>query len=319
MLAVIVEKRSGEKLMDYLKRRFFKEIGIEKAWSTVSPQDIACGGWGMNMTTREIARFGLCYLQNGMWNGKHVIHPQWVQLATARHTFSGWRNVGRSEWQQGYGFQFWRCHNNGYRADGAAGQLTLVYPHARLVVSVNAGLGDMQKEIDLVKEFILRALKDEALPENSETQAQLRKRLANLEISPVKGEMKGVENFLGREIEIAKNARGIKSVKLYRSGETGGLRLVFKVKDAISDVPVGIGRWAEGVMRIDNQKVETLGAIIGEQKAMTSGAMQKDGSFKLRSYLTGTTAYVDVRFAEKDGNITLEGNLWGMNGTRFSN
>ena len=75
----------------------------------------------MNMTTREMARFGLCYLQNGMWDGKNVIHPQWVQLATARQTFSGWRNVGvralgeGSDWEQGYGFQFWRCRNNGYR------------------------------------------------------------------------------------------------------------------------------------------------------------------------------------------------------------
>jgi hypothetical protein len=72
-------------------------------------------------------------------------------------------------------------------------------------------------------------------------------------------------------------------------------------------------------MRIDNQKAETLGTIIGEQKAMTSGAMQEDGSFKLRIYLTGTTAYIDVILAEKDGKTVLKGELWGMNGTRFGN
>ncbi|MBO7237621.1 MAG: serine hydrolase [Kiritimatiellae bacterium] len=325
MLAAIVEKRSGEKLMDYLDKRFFKKIGIEKAWSTVSPQDIACGGWGMNMTTREMARFGLCYAQNGVWGGKNVIHPQWVQLATARHTFSGWRNVGiralgeGSDWQQGYGFQFWRCHNNGYRADGAAGQLTLVYPDVNLVVSVNAGLGDMQKEINLVRDYILEELKDGALPENPEAYAELKKRLAGLEIAPVKGDIKGVEKFLGKEIEAAKNSRGIKIVKLYRKEGTGELRLVFKVKNELSDIPVGVGRWTEGVIRIDNQKAETLGAIIGEQKAMTSGAMQEDGSFKLRIYLTGTTAYIDVILAEKDEKIVLKGELWGMNGTRFGN
>jgi hypothetical protein len=52
---------------------------------------------------------------------------------------------------------------------------------------------------------------------------------------------------------------------------------------------------------------------------MTSGAMQEDGSFKLRIYLTGTTAYIDVILAEKDGKIVLKGELWGMNGTRFGN
>jgi hypothetical protein len=324
MLAAIVEKRSGEKLMDYLDKRFFKKIGIEKAWSTVSPQDIACGGWGMNMTTREMARFGLCYAQNGVWGGKNVIHPQWVQLATARHTFSGWRNVGvkalgeGSDWEQGYGFQFWRCRNNGYRADGAAGQLTLVYPDRNLVVSVNAGLGDMQKEVSLVSELILSNLKDGPLPEDAEAQSEIKKRLKSLEIAPVKGSLDGVTKFLGMEIEVAKNSRGIKSVKLYRKPGEDGLRLVFKVKDATSDIPVGVGRWDEGVMRIDNQKAETLGAILGSQKAMTSGAMQEDGSFKLRIYLTGTTAYIDVVLAEKDGKIALAGELWGMNGVRFA-
>ena len=83
VLAAIVERRSGKKLMNFLKERLFDKIGIEKAWSTTSPQGIACGGWGMNMTTREIARFGQFCLQEGMWNGKRVISPRWIRLATA--------------------------------------------------------------------------------------------------------------------------------------------------------------------------------------------------------------------------------------------
>lgn len=345
MLAAIVEKRSQEKLMDYLDKRLFKKIGIEKAWSTTSPQGIACGGWGMNMTTREMARFGLCYLQNGMWDGKNVIHPQWVQLATARQTFSGWRNVGvralgeGSDWEQGYGFQFWRCRNNGYRADGAAGQLTLVYPDHNLVVSVNAGLGNMQKEIDLVAENILSNLSSSPLKENPKALKKLNDKISSLEISPAKGDLKGVEKFLDKEFAILKNHRGIKSVKLYKKGDN--IRLIFKVNDEINDIPVGLGAWAEGEMRFDNLKGETLGALLGSQKVMTSGAIQEDGSYKLRTYLTGTTFYIDLNFkievvqestdkadtqkiatkVQKDkvnGDIKVEGILWGMNGTKFS-
>ena len=65
MLAATVERRTGRRLMDYLGEKMFRPLGIEKAWSTCSPQGIACGGWGMNMTTRELARFGQLYLQNG--------------------------------------------------------------------------------------------------------------------------------------------------------------------------------------------------------------------------------------------------------------
>ena len=42
MLAAIVEKKSGEKMMDYLKRKMFDKIGITKAWTTCSPQGVPC-------------------------------------------------------------------------------------------------------------------------------------------------------------------------------------------------------------------------------------------------------------------------------------
>ena len=45
MLAAIVERKTGRGLMDFLGERMFAPIGITKAWSTTSPQGIACGGW----------------------------------------------------------------------------------------------------------------------------------------------------------------------------------------------------------------------------------------------------------------------------------
>ena len=161
MLSAIVEKRTGKKLMDFLKERMFDKIGISSAWTTTSPQGIACGGWGMNMTTRDIARFGQLYLQQGRWGGEYVLSPSWVALATTRHTWSGWSNIGvkalgeGSDWEQGYGFQFWRCRHGAYRADGASGQLTVVLPECDMVVSINAGLRDMQKELALIWDNLL--------------------------------------------------------------------------------------------------------------------------------------------------------------------
>ena len=109
MLAALVERRSGKKLMDFLKERMFDRIGITSAWTTTSPQGIACGGWGMHMTTRDLARFGQLYLQQGEWNGEFILSPYWCSLATMRHTWSGWQNVGvkalgtGGDWEQGYG------------------------------------------------------------------------------------------------------------------------------------------------------------------------------------------------------------------------
>ena len=53
------------------------------------PTGVACGGWGMNMTTRDLAKFGQLYLDQGMWSGRRIISREWVVAATSRQTWSG--------------------------------------------------------------------------------------------------------------------------------------------------------------------------------------------------------------------------------------
>lgn len=324
MLAAIVEKRSGEKLMDYLDKRLFRKIGITSAWSTHCPRSTACGGWGMNMTTRDIARFGLCCLQGGRWGGESVIPQQWVQLATARHTLSGWRNISvsalgnGSDWEQGYGFQFWRCLGNGYRADGAGGQLTLVFPEADMVVSINAGLNNMGKEIALVRKHLVDKAQEKALPPDPSACAELKRKIASLEIPVVKGTLEGVEKYLGKDVAIRKNKRGITGVRLEKGSRGADLRLLFRARHWNSDFPVGVGRWQGGTVFVDNENHEWLGALIGSQSIKTSGAVQSDGSFRLRGYLTGTTAFIELKFFMKDGKVEVDGRLWGLGGCTFT-
>ena len=321
VLAAIVEKISGEKLMDFLDKRLFQPIGIKKAWSTHSPQGIACGGWGMNMTTREIARFGQLYLQRGKWGGKQILSPQWVQLATACHTASGWQNVSvnalgkGSNWERGYGFQFWRCNMEGFRADGAGGQLTLVYPDQDMVVSINAGLNNMGKEMALVEQLLVAKVFDKPLPENKAASEALKKRTKELQIAPVQGTAEGIEKYLNIEFAIEKNKRGINGFKLVKKGN--GYRVEFIARPFMCSFPVGIGEWRGGTIFIDSEKHEPLGALIGAQPIKTSGAMQSDGSFRMRGYLTGTTAFIEARFFMKDGKPQVEGRLWGFRGTKF--
>ena len=186
LLAAIAEKVSGRPLMDFLKERLFDPLGMTSPWSTVSPTGIACGGWGMNMTTRDLARFGQFLLQEGAWDGRQLLSREWVRLASARQTWSGGivvqsQTIGSgSDWNQGYGFQFWRCRHDAYRADGAAGQLTVVLPAQDAVISVHAGLGDMQRELDLIWQHLLPAFGAAPQEENPEACAALRRKCAAL-------------------------------------------------------------------------------------------------------------------------------------------
>ena len=316
MLAAIVEKKSGEKMMDYLKRKMFDKIGITKAWTTYSPQDIPCGGWGMNMTTRELARFGQLYLNRGKWENEYVLSPFWVDLATARHTWSGWQNIGvkslgeGSDWEQGYGFQFWRCRHGAYRADGANGQYTVVMPKEDMVVSVHAGLGDMQKELDLIWDNLLPAAKDAPLSENPSAFAALRERLAKLEIPPVHWLCSYPQDWQ-KEFELKENSRGFKSVSFESKGNDVCCKLVTRVGEQI--FPVGNGKWQKGSIRIDPEDYEGLGAYVGEHRTAASYGYDKDGSVRIRAYLTGTTGYLEFKI--KDGKLT--GEFWAMRGCKL--
>ena len=317
MLAAIVEKRTGRKLMDFLKARMFDKIGITSAWTTTSPQGIACGGWGMNMTTRDIARFGQLYLQQGEWNGEYILSPYWTALATMRHTWSGWSNIGvkalgeGSDWEQGYGFQFWRCRHGAFRADGASGQYTVVLPAQDLVISINAGLGDMGKELNLVWDVLLPGVKDSALPEGVAL-ANLRKRLAGLEIPPTAGGEDGIDKFLGTTHAFKENHRGIKSVRFEKGGD--GLYCTLAVPAGEQRVPLGVGFWKKGEMRVDAHDYESLGAYVGVHKTAASAGIGGDGTLRARIYLTGDTGHFDVAVTA-DG--VASGEFYAMNGVRL--
>ena len=316
MLAAIVEKKSGMKMMDYLQKNMFDQIGITKAWTTCSPQGIPCGGWGMNMTTRELARFGQLYLNRGDWDGKRVLSSDWVSLATTRHTWSGWQNVGvkalgeGTDWEQGYGFQFWRCRHGAYRADGAGGQYTVVIPEKDMVVSAHAGLGDFPKELDLIWDNLLPVLKDAPLAENPSAQKKLADRLAKLAIKPVEfaRARKWTTPF---EFSLRENSRGFKSVR-FDPKDGGGCICTLVTRAGEQKFPAGTGEWQEGSIRIDTENYEGLGAYIGEHKTMASCGFVT-GGFHLKAYLTGTTGYLE--FIVKDGKLT--GQFYAMGGCRL--
>jgi len=120
MQSAIVQKVTGQSVLEYLRPRLFEPLGIEHpVWDT-NFQGISLGGYGLSVRTEDIAKFGLLYLQQGRWQGKALLPAEWVALATAKQTSNG--SNPESDWNQGYGFQFWRCRHNAYRGDGAFGQ-----------------------------------------------------------------------------------------------------------------------------------------------------------------------------------------------------
>jgi CubicO group peptidase (beta-lactamase class C family) len=180
MLSAIVRKVTGETVLDYLKPRLFEPLGIENPEWGSSPQGNTFGGWGLKIRTEDLAKFGQLYLQKGQWNGKQLVPVPWVEQATAKQVSNG--SDPAKDWDQGYGFQFWRSRHGAYRGDGADGQFCLILPEQDAVIAITANTKDMQAELNVVWDKLLPAFQQEPLPENTEEQARLKQTCVNLAV-----------------------------------------------------------------------------------------------------------------------------------------
>ena len=187
MASAIVTKVTGQTVLDYLKPRLFQPLGIESPDWASTPEGYSLGGYGLFIRTEDIAKFGQLYLQKGKWNDQQLLPEKWVEEATAKHVDNSKAPSAKTlDWQQGYGFQFWRCQHNAYRGDGRDGQICLVMPEQEAVIAITAQTNQMQKELDLVWEKLLPAFQSKPLPVDAAEYEKLKQAAANLVAHPAK-------------------------------------------------------------------------------------------------------------------------------------
>ncbi len=179
-LSAIVQKVTGQTMLDYLRPRLFEPLGIENPQWDASPQGVTMGGWGLHIRTEDIARFGQLYLQKGQWKGRQLVPTEWVEMATSKQVSNG--SDPTRDWTQGYGFQFWQCRHGAYRGDGKDGQFCIVLPDLDAVVAMTAESADMEAQLNLVWDKLLPAFHAAPLPINPEEEASLQTTIERLEI-----------------------------------------------------------------------------------------------------------------------------------------
>ena len=138
MLSAIVQKATGETVIDYLQPRLFEPLGIEHPTWETSPQGINAGGYGLSIRTEDIAKFGQLYLQKGKWQGKQLVPAAWVDGG------DGAADLQRQQSQERLGSGLWlsvlALPSWGYRGDGAFGQFCIVLPEQDAVVAITSGV-----------------------------------------------------------------------------------------------------------------------------------------------------------------------------------
>jgi len=299
MLSAIVQKTTGSTLLDYLRPRLFEPLGIRNPKWEASPQGVSLGGFGLSVTTEDIARFGQLYLQRGEWNGRRLLPAEWVAAATARQASNG--SNPASDWEQGYGYQFWRCRHGLYRGDGAFGQFCIVMPEQDAVVAITSGTRDMQAVMNLVFDHLLAGMQASPLPADPAGRGRLEQKLAGLSLPAQAGRpAPGVARRVsGQRYGLPKNDDGIEAVGLDVSDRT---TLVVRSGGRERRLACGGGEWRrEGTLPV--------GGV--EQPVATSGAWTADDTYTVKACLYDTPfcATVGLRFAGDELYFSQELNV----------
>lgn len=308
LLSEILQRVTGEKLADYLRPRLLEPLGIRDLRWGETADGVTLGGYGIAARTEDIARFGLFYLQAGEWQGRQLLPADWIHTATARQTSNG--SSPDSDWEQGYGFQFWRCRHGLYRGDGAFGQYCIVMPEQQAVVAITSGVRDMQAVMNLVWEHLLPALQAEPLAPDETATAALRGKLAGLVMASPAGarDSSAASRVSGNTYTLPAHPAGLESLTLRFAAD--GATLV-AVKDGREHrLTCGYQEWSPGRTGLFPHLSHDP-ARYPEQPVAAAGAWTADDTFTIKLCLTETPFYVtwQLRFAGDELIFDAEQNV----------
>jgi CubicO group peptidase (beta-lactamase class C family) len=302
MLSAITQKATGMTVLDYLRPRLFDPLGIENPSWLASPQGVSVGAFGLMARTEDIARMGQLYLQKGKWKGRQLIPAEWVAEATSRQTSNG--SAPTSDWDQGYGYQFWRSRH-GFRGDGAFGQYMLVLPEQDAVVAITSGVRDMQSVMNLVWTKLLPAMSKGALQEDAATQRALKARLAGLTVRLPQGRpsVALAVQVSQRRYELPDNDRGIRAIGL--DFTPGTPALIVRSASGESRTPIGLGSWVRSSAGFTNG-INHLLSVPEQTPIAGSGAWTSDSVFTVKLVAPETPFYSILTFRFDGSRLLLD-------------
>jgi CubicO group peptidase (beta-lactamase class C family) len=294
MLSAIIQKVTGQKVIDYLKPRLFDPLGIEGMDWEIDPKGINTGGWGLRLKTEDMAKFGQLFLQKGKWNGKQILPAGWAEDASTakiiQHPDYPQSKKDSSDWEQGYCYQMWRCRHNAFRADGAFGQYIIVLPEQDAVIAITAETADMQDEINLVWKYLLPAFYKNKLPENKMAASALEQKLASLALAlPAKNALPSTIESFNKTFSIEPNSRLFKSIAF--DFKVDLCKVTLATDTMTYQLGFGNGAWQKG------ETTKHGPSLVGGAKASFVGLppLKIAGSF---SFTDDHTVVLQLRYIE---------------------
>jgi CubicO group peptidase (beta-lactamase class C family) len=279
LLSAIIQKTTGMTPLAFANKNLFEPLGISDVKWLTDPQGINNGSGLMYLTSRDMAKIGYLYLNNGLWNGRQIVPKEYV-LASTKHLFDVYRS--QSGW--GYGYGWYVAPDGSYFAEGYYGQVIDVKPEQDIVAIFTGGTAEdfSSNEEGLIDQLIIPAVKSPgALPENPASTALLNDQITALE-KPAPGPI----------LPFPKIAQTISGKKyLLEDGEAFTLTftgdqatLDWSFKDQSVQFPIGIGNSFSTTPFDQTGMTSVLGATeqrLGQVFLALRGSWTGDDTFEL--------------------------------------
>ncbi len=213
LLGALVERLTGESLIDYLNRKMFKKLGVEGAYMLKCPGGHSWGDSALIMRPIDLLACAKLMMNGGSHNGEQIISREYVNEATSNlveTTDYGFLGLSCC----GYGYQIWRTQYNSFFFNGMGCQFAVCSPDKDMILIYNGdnqGFADAKSLIiDAYFAMIYDEAKDYELPPTDE------KMLDGFKIFAVRGSADSPlrEVINGKRYIAKKNRMGITEFSL---------------------------------------------------------------------------------------------------------
>jgi CubicO group peptidase (beta-lactamase class C family) len=142
LLGVVVARAVGTDLKSFAEANLFSPItAVVGDWITDWEGNYN-GHGDLHFTARDMAKFGLLYLNDGAYDETQVIPAEWVDASLLTYSQDAWDyRVGRNFTDIGYGYQWWSARAGDHHfnlAWGHGGQQIALLDEHKMVVVVKA-------------------------------------------------------------------------------------------------------------------------------------------------------------------------------------
>ncbi len=153
ILSIILSRSTGRKAKDFALQELFLPLGIrDLEWPEQDGHNL--GAFGLELTSRDLAKLGLLMLNRGRWEGRQIVPPEWIAEATRPQIrvprSAEFAALTGAYFVDQYGYYWWarpQADPPAFMAQGYGGQFLYVVPDLDLVAVITTNDRDRKENL----------------------------------------------------------------------------------------------------------------------------------------------------------------------------